>query len=337
MRAVDDAPFAPLPLPEQSQREDEEALKARMKRLSYEVPAAEWRALPCSGEPSDAPQRFIDGSVFSRTVAVLTVDGARRPCVLASLGALALRISGRSLVRASGSLRMETVLCVLSNGMPNEHLRALGEGLAEIGVRLVASETKEVGADFEILRRRCWDIAKDRMEEAERQVLLDEPSVPAVVDGLLERRLTTVQSQGMPAVGVVKRPGRQYLPGSHLNLMYGLRPGERTPAFVLETKYASLVSWYVRLSDAAMSSPSYGIVRMTLPLEYLERRFEDPQTRRQQISALSGYLYDLRHRQGSYPRAGISLEPIVRVEDELHALLPDIKQQAARLHRALGI
>jgi len=45
----------------------------------------------------------------------------------------------------------------------------------------------------------------------------------------------------------------------------------------------------------------------------------------------------LRCREGSYPRAGVSLEPIVRVEDELHALLPDIRQVAARLQRALGI
>jgi hypothetical protein len=337
MRAVDDAPFAPLPLPDQSQKEDEEALKARMKRLSYEVPAAEWRALQCSGEPSDAPQRFIDGSVFSRTAAVLSVGGSRRPCILASLGALSLEISGRSLVRTAGSLKLETVLCILSNGMPNEHRGALGEGLAEIGVHLVASATTEIGADFEVLRRRCWDMAKDRMEEAERQVLLDQPDVPAVVDGLLERRLTTVRSQGIPAVGVVKRPGRQYLPGSHLNLMYGLRPNERTPAFVLETEYASLVSWYLRLSDAAMTSPSYGIVRMTVPQEYFERRFTTPNERSLQISALSAYLFNLRHRQGSYPRAGISLEPIVRVEDELHALLPDIRQQSARLHRALGI
>lgn len=337
VRPVDDAPFGPLPLAEQTLDEDEEALKARMKQLSYEVPAADWTPVASVGDPAGPPRRFIDGSVFSRTVAVFNVDGARRPCVLASVGAMALELEGKTLVRRAESLRVETVLCILSNGMPNEHLRLLDDGLARIGVRLVASETAELSADFEVLRRRCWDLAKDRMEDAERNILLSDRDVPALVDGLLERRLTTVESQDMPAVGMVKRPGRQYLPGSHLNLMYGLQSAQRTPAFILETKHASVVSWYLRLSDAGMASPSYGIVRLTVPQEYLEGRFPSASDRSNEISAISRYLYDLRHRQSSYPRAGISLEPIVRVEDELHAVLPDIRQQIGRLHRAMGL
>jgi len=84
-------------------------------------------------------------------------------------------------------------------------------------------------------------------------------------------------------------------------------------------------------------SPSYGVVRLTAPQEYLERRFPRREERSAQISALSRWVYNLRHREGSYTRAGISLEPIVRVEDELHAILPNISQQAVSLHRALGI
>lgn len=337
VRAIDDAPFGPLPLADQTLDEDEEALKARMKQLSYEVPAGEWRPLACEGEAERPPRRFIDGSVFSRTVAVFNVDGTRRPCVLACVGAMALEMEGRSLVRRPGSVKLETVLCMLSNGVPNDDVRVLDAGLSEIGMQLVVSETAELTPDFDVLRRRCWDLAKDRMEQAERAILLDNPDEPAVVDGLLERRLITIESQEMPAVGVVKRPGRQYLPGSHLNLMYGLLPGQRTPAFVLETKHAAVVSWYLRLSDADMASPGYGIVRLTLPREYLERRFLSPSARTNEISAISRYLYNLRHRQGSYARAAISLEPIVRVEDELHALLPAIAQQVARLHLAMGL
>ena len=337
VRPVDDAPFAPLPLADQALDADEEALKAKMSQLSYEVAAGEWRPIISGGEPVEAPRRFIDGSIFSRTVAVFTVEGMRRPCILACVGALALELDGRNLRRTPESMRVETVVCLLSNGMPDEHLRALGEALSQMGVELVASETAEVSADFEVLRHRCWDLAKGRMEEAERAVLLDRPDVPALVDGLLERRLITVESQEMPAIGMVKRPGKQYLPASHLNLVYGLRPAERTPAFLLETKHAAVVSWYLRLSDAAMASPSYGIVRLSAPREYLERRFPRAEERSQQISAVSRFLYDLRHRQGSYARAGISLEPIVRVEDELHAVLPQISQQVARFHRALGL
>ena len=336
-RPLDDRPYEPLPLADQALEQDEEALKARLRQLSYELPASEWRPIPCLGEPIDPPRRFIDGSVFSRSVAAFSVDGRRRPAVLACLGALALHLEGGRLVRPREGFRLRTVLCLLSNGMPQEDLRRMAEGLGALGIELVVSETAELAADFEVLRRRTWDLAKERMEEAEREVLFAAPDVPAVVDGLLERRLVTVASQGMPAVGVVKRQMRRYLPDSHLNLLYDLAPGQRTPAFLLETEHATVVSWYLRLSAVDGLSPGYGIVRLAVPQDYLERRFQAPAERWTQLSALSDWLRGLRCREKSYPRAGVSLEPIVRVEDELHALLPDIRQVAARLQRALGI
>jgi len=336
-RPLDDRPYEPLPLADQALDQDEEALKARLRQLSYELPASEWRPVPCGGEPLDSPRRFIDGSVFSRSVAALSVEGRRRPAVLACLGALALHLEGGRLVRPPGDFRLRTVLCLLSNGMPQEDLRRMAEGLAALGMELVVSETAELAADFEVLRRRTWDLAKERMEEAEKEVLFAAPDIPAVVDGLLERRLVTVASQAMPVVGVVKRQMRRYLPDSHLNLLYDLAAGQRTPAFLLETEHATVVSWYLRLSAADGLSPGYGIVRLAVPQDYLERRFPAPEERWNQLSALSDWLRALRCREKSYPRAGVSLEPIVRVEDELHALLPDIRQVAARLQRALGI
>lgn len=337
MRAVNDAPLSPVPLADQVAEEDEEGLKARVRQLSYEVPASEWHSISCQGEPVHLPRRFIDGSLFSRTVAMFTVEGRRRPAVLACVGALALQMEGRRLVRSLGSLHVETVLCLLSNGMHPEDLQTLTDGLAALDIRLIPSETTELTVDIEVLRKRCWDLAKRRMEEAERAVLLSQPDVPAVVDGLLERRLVTVASQGMPAIGVVKRQMRRYLPNALIGLLYELKPGERTPAFLVETEHAFIVSWYLRLSGVDTLSPSYGVVRLTVAQEYLERCFPRRAERSAEISSLSRWIYNLRHREGSYPRAGISLEPIVRVEDELHALLPDITQQVVRLHRALGV
>ena len=343
-RPLDDRPYDPLPLADQALEQDEEALRARLQELSYELPASGWRPVPCEGDsappaaaPIDAPRRFIDGSVFSRTVAAFSVEGRRRPAILACLGALALDLEGRRLSRPPNGFRLRTVLCLLSNGMAQEDLRQLADGLAPLDIDVVISETSEMTADFEVLRRRTWNMAKDRMEEQEKEVLFAAPDVPAVVDGLLERRLVTVASQAMPAVGVVKRQMRRYLPHSHLNLLYDLVAGQRTPAFLLETEHANVVSWYLRLSTADGLAPGYGIVRLAVPQHYLEQRFPVPQERWAELSALSAWLRGLRCRDKSYPRAGISLEPIVRVEDELHALLPDIKQVAARLQRALGI
>jgi hypothetical protein len=129
VRALDDAPFTPLPLADQALEDDEAELKARLSQLSYELPAAEWRAVVCQGEPLEPPRRFIDGSVFSRTVAALSVEGRRRPALLACVGALALELDDRRLVRPPGSLRLESVLCLLSNQMRPDDRRARTAGL----------------------------------------------------------------------------------------------------------------------------------------------------------------------------------------------------------------
>ncbi|HEY4026853.1 MAG TPA: hypothetical protein VGO86_10530 [Candidatus Dormibacteraeota bacterium] len=323
---VSDAGFVALPALDQAELEDEES---RVRELSWELPAAAWRPIECAGTPLAPPQRFIDGSLVSRTVGVVRVDGARRPLVLASTGALELCLDGRRLRRPAEACVLRSVLCLIANGIPPDELAELAEGCAALGLELLAAESKDVTADFDVLRRRSFDLAKLAMERAERDLLLRLPDVPALVDGLLERRLV---AGPMPALGMVKRQMRQYLPSSHLALLYDLAPGQRTPAFVLETEHARVVSWYLRLSTTEMAGPSYGLVRLTMPLEYVTH-LSAPAV---EISALSAFVRGLRHREGSYARVGVSLEPIVRVEDELHALMPSIEELSARLARVLA-
>ena len=336
VRALDDAPFTPLTLPQLIEEEDEEELEIRFKELSYELSAAAWRPIACGGQPTAPPRRFIDGTVVSRTVAVLTVKKRRRPALLACLGALELDLEDGVLVRRTAP-RVETVLCLLSNDMPEEHLGQLATGLRDLGIELITSVTEELSPDLELLRRRTFDLASHRMEEAERTILLARPTVASLVDGLLERRLVTIESQSMPAVGMVKRQVRQYLPNAFVNFLYELAPGERSPAFLLQTKHATIVSWYMRLSAEERSTPSYGLVRLAMSQQYLESAFSDPAARSREMSALSAWALGLRHREAHYSRAGISLEPIVRVEDELRAVLPRVSQQVATFHRALGV
>lgn len=337
IRALNDVPFSPQPLADQGKEEDEEGLRARTREFSYEIVASEWRPIPCQGEPRIRPCRFIDGSLFSRSAALLAIKGRPRPAVLGCVGALALEVEGRRLVRQANSLRLETVLCLLSNGMPTEDLQILIDKLRDLDIRLVPSETAALTADIEVLRKRCWNLANQQMEDMERDVLFSRPNVPTIVDGLLERRLTTKGSQGMPVFGMVKRQMRRHLPTANIGILYELKPGERTPAFLLETEHAFIVSWYLRLSGTDDLSPSYGIVRLSAPQAYLEQNFPKSLDRSVEISAISHWIYTLRHKEGSYARADISIEPIVRVEDELHAILPNINQQVTKLHRALRL
>jgi hypothetical protein len=225
---------------------------------------------------------------------------------------------------------------MFANQVPVTDLDALQAGLGRLGVGLVAPVTKDLAADFEVLRRRTWDLAKRCMEDAEREVLVKDPSVPCLVDGLLERRVTTIASQAIPAYGMVKRQLYPLLPPRLACLIQRLAPGQRTPAFVVDTEHASIVTWYFRLSDPGRAVPTAGIIRVSATRAYMEKAFPDPATRTAEISAVSAWLRTLRCRQASYKRAAVSVEPIVRLEDQLHSLLPSLPQLTARLHRAFG-
>lgn len=333
---VDEAGYVALPILEQVENEDEQALQSRMRELSWEVPASSWRPIDCGGVPRGCPGRFIDGTLASRTIGAIWIDGVRRPLVLAAVGALELRLEHAALVRPPDGFALRTVICLVSNGLPAEEVADLAAGCSALAIQLLAAESPDVTVDFEVLRRRSFDVAKQAMETQERDLLMREPTRPALIDGLLERRLITIASQEMPVVGMVKRQLRQYLPNSHVGLLYELEPGQRTPAFTLETEHARIVTWYLRLSTTENAGPGYGLVRLTMPLEYLSNAFPDSTGRSEEISALSAFIRTLRHREASYRRVGVSLEPIVRVEDELRAVMPSINELAARVLRSLG-
>jgi hypothetical protein len=330
------AAYAPTPLNDASvppfpghEADEEDETKAGRVDLDFERPQASWSAIAPAPPPADAPVRFIDGSITSKTVGSIVVGMRRRPLIAAAISAAALEIDGRALRREERA-RTSRVLAVHSNGIDEADLREAFHALDEIGVKLLTSEVEAQG-DFDTMRRTTRSIAMLAMEEAERDVMLAEVATPTLVDGLLERRLAA-QKLDVPVVGLVKRQMATYLPSSLQELSYSLKPGERTPAFVLETpQHVTLVNAYLRLSSQAGASPSYGIVRLTVPLHYIERAHAADLPA--YLSGLAAYLYGLRCRDLGYARSGISVDPIVRCEDHLHAIRPSLDAIIPRLHR----
>src|SRR5260370_28711262 len=104
-RPVDDAGFLKLPPVDAAEADDEDQMSAKLEAASYEVPAWEWRPIHADGEPEEPPQRFIDGSLHSRTVGVIRVGSPLRPFVVPSLGAAEWRLDGRGLLRPADSDR----------------------------------------------------------------------------------------------------------------------------------------------------------------------------------------------------------------------------------------
>ena len=330
------AAYAPSPLNDASvppfpghEADDEDDTKAGRVDLDYERPQSAWAAIGPADPPDDCPVRFIDGSIRSKTVGSIVVGMRRRPLIAAAVSAAALELDGRSLRRGLGA-RTAKVLAVHSNGIDEADLRDAFHALDAVDVKLLTSEVEAQG-DFDTLRRTTRSIAMLAMEEAERDVMLAEMTKPTLMDGLLERRLAA-QKHDVPVIGLVKRQMATYLPAGLQELTYSLQPGERTPAFVLDTpQHVTLVNTYVRLSSQTGASPSYGVVRVTVPLEYVEREHRSDMPA--YLSGLAGYLYSIRCRDQGYTRSGISVDPIVRCEDHLHAILPNLDALIPRLHR----
>jgi hypothetical protein len=330
--------YAPSPLNDASvppfpghEADDEDDTPRDGLELEYECPQHEWAPIAPGMPTDDVPVRFVDGSIKSKTVGSLLVDYRRRPVIAAAVSAAALEIDGRTTKRGVGT-QARKVLCVYSDGIEREAIADAFHALRAIGVDLLERPLGSVLGDFDTMRRATRSLAMEAMEEAERAVMLADFTKPTLMDGLLERRLATAPTHNVPIIGLVKRQMTTYLPAGLQEMAYALKPGERTPAFVLRTvQHVDLVNTYVRLSAEAGTSPSYGIVRVTAPLAYVESAHAGDMPA--YLSGLAAYLYRLRHRDLAYARAGISVEPIVRVEDHLHAILPDLDAVIPRLHR----
>ena len=321
------------PFPAREEDEEEEAFEAPGRDLGFECPPDEWQPIGPSEPFGSIPVRFVDGSIQSRTVASLRVGGRQRPVIAATISAAALRLDGRSLGREAGAKTLKT-LCVNSNGIAAGDLLAAERVLGGLGVRLLTSEAEEPSS-FDSMRRSARQVAMNAMEELERDVMLSASETPTLVDGLLERRLAA-QRQDIPVFGLVKRQIANYLPVGLQEIVYRLKPGERSPLFVLETvQRVTIVNTYLRLSAPPGASPSYGVVRLTAPLEFVTRCL-DGESVTPFFSGLAACLYGLRQRDYGYARAGISVEPIVRVEEHLHAILPSIEVLVEKVHRLIG-
>jgi hypothetical protein len=316
-----------------AEAEDEEQAAAAAELLDYEVGSDSWAPIAIGGIPKSRIRRFVDGSVFSVTAGTCRIDGSFRPLLVGALGALELELAGRRLFRPQVGYRIAVVAAMLTAGIAEGPLHRLKDLCSDAGIQLLALDT-DVDANYEVLRRRTWDVLKQEMEGLERELLLNRPDCPTLADGLLERRLTTIESQQQPVVGMVKRNLRRYLPPRLETLLYDLSAGQRSPAFVIKTPHAELVSWYLRLTDGPMS-PGSGLVRLAAPREYLERALTIPD-RFAELNGWSNQLVGWRCRQESYARHRVSLDPIVEVEDQLHALLPEAGYYAGKLKLRLN-
>ena len=351
MQALDDAPLANimakyrgrrfndypvLPVfPGDELEDDEVAPEEGEVERDYELPLERWAAIAPRRPASSPFRRFVDGTIVSRTVASLEdSQGRQRPLLAAVIGAAALELDGSALIRRSQDYEVQTVLAMIAKGVRREDLDLMANALDVLGIRFLQLPARSLSTDFELARMHTFDGARQEMLHLERELVVRALDTPTVVDGVLEDRLEGLGDWNVPVVGVVKRllRIRSHLHTAGMNLVYSLKPGERTPAIMLHTHrnpnvFSSLVSWFLRLHGEADIAPSWGVVRVVMTEEYFQGSLGSDFDR---LSELSWWLHQLRCRDKSYQRMPVSLEPIVRVEDHLRGLRPTLEQAIGR-------
>lgn len=317
---------------------DEEITKAN---LDFEMASGDWRALPITEDSADAsamPRRFIDGCHCGDTIAWLQ-DSAGHPIPvrLAEIGGVCMRIDGRSLRREF--VCVERVVSLIVDPFPWHEVENFAAALVENNLRLLpANPPKDeeghrgLSHDFERMREQPRVQVQHEMAVLEELALYQNPSICSLVDGRLGR-MQQDDLSSYDVIGVIKQHHEPYLHPRGWQVLYALEPGHRTPAFQLPSKHLPVVSWYLKLDGAHGAMPNWGIVRVEISVAHFERR----RCNFDYLNRVSNALLHLRSRQGSYARAPVSMEPIVRAEESLKSLFAPPATLAQGFYRLTGL
>ncbi len=293
-----------------------------------ELPEDEWRQLPAGEAAIPGTLCFIDGVRRVEARVWMTSEGEPSLGLCASYAAGMVRCDGkaeivaaqvrRGLFARSGVPDLATrVGAFVACPVADEDMAQLMNGLQERMGRLEVEVATGWGAERS--GRGAGDIGPDAEPRGAHG---PSPSdVLMVMDGPLRGR------QRVPgAIGYVKTHQAQYLGGGARAVVARLAPRERTPIFLIQTKWTRY-SWYLRLAPA-VGHPWAGIVRCEAwsdtELERV-RRIAD---------ATAAALPRFASQPHKDDRAPQNLYPIAGLERELHHRLGDRGVVFRALHRA---
>ncbi len=316
---------------------DEEAEEGQKIDLDFELPPDAWQPRSVSADaidPSDLPQRFIDGCHYGQTAVWLRDSfGHPIPVRLAEIGGICMQIEGRSLRRQFA--HVERIVCLIVDPFPWHEVEEFAEALTTIDMRLVPAlppmidEARQLSYDYASMEQRTYTQVQVEMRLLEELALGQDPETLSLVDGPLGRL------DHARAIGVIKQHRKNYLGLNQQcwQVFYNLEPGQRTPAFRLASQSSPVVSWFVKLQGAHGTLPNWGIVRVEISNAHFERQRNDFSY----LDRLSNALLHLRCRQNSYARAPVSMEPIVRAEESLKSLFTSPATLAQRFYHLAGL
>lgn len=211
------------------------------------------------------------------------------------------------------------VVCDLDGETPNASIaasrveRGLFSAVADAGLsagRMAAYTSRQVEATDP---GDLINAVQDRLTTVEVEVAAEAGPREAdllVIDGALRRRTHLPR-----AVGYIKSHQRRYLPEQLSSIVDDLKPGERTPVFLLGTSWQRH-TWYLRLPGGGNGSWA-GIARLEASADlHVDTVVELAET----SSAVLPRLASSPHKD---PRAPQNLTPIAGLERRLRGKLGD--------------
>jgi hypothetical protein len=199
----------------------------------------DWKPLVLGEAPARAgeyPRRFVDGSQAGQPVLCVRAPlGWPIPLVLSEVGAVALKSVGSGFEREF--VAVERVLSFVADPFPWAEVEAFASALLnkpELKLRVLpANRPTEAHSpfDYEVMRTQARARAQQEMTTLERLALSADRTVPALVDGPLNRLTGSPDPASPLIVGVAKTQAADYLHEHGWRALLSLKPGQRTPAF----------------------------------------------------------------------------------------------------------
>ena len=322
---------------------------------SYEFRSGLWERVVVRNvppfDPADPlmPRRFVDGKDVGRVVAyVASPAGFPVPIRLSQIGAVGVRgVSPEGacpetpITLRVESRRVEKVVSLMADLFPWDEIERFAAGLHACGFRLLIA--RRAGPEDDP-RNVAWLQENVRYRTREEMFRLERRAASAsghdgtappvtLADGRLDDKEEIVRGDA-PLIGLVKtHANTSYLHDEGWDVLYALRPGERTPALALTTEKLKLVTWYLRLTDGD-GGPLDGVVRVELSRAFFQNT---AQGNFAYIDRLSRALCRWRTRDAGYGRAGVTLHPIQQAEEMLRAHFVSTDTLISRFYHLSGL
>lgn len=302
--------------------------------------------------PSDLvaePARYVDGAARATLLGWgLEQDGGFAVLVGGVIGAMAGRIENRQIVPEPELVPGQHGMLAVGmahSGFPAADIEELRHALEAGGIEFLDTSLGEMPLDqlggIEKARVAAHSQVTGAMNKLERLAIGGPEGSPpcfTIVDGNLGSHTTDDQRQVWPFAGVVKRHHMTELPDRVALCALKLRVGQRTPLMEIKSpgnNRPPMLTWYLKIRGDYGTAMN-GVIRVEAPTHYVHDAYGDVRAT-EWADSLSRRLLEARATRGTYSREDCSLQPVLLIEDRLHAKAGDMETIRHRLTRLLGL